>query len=199
MFNFNINWLKIIKETTPSDNHSVWLFDWLKVLVSPFVKIYQEFLIAYDAYVLKIRYNGQVNYLEKRLNDRFSPTIGGIYIVDCIVNSPIYLYRKIEVQPPLYLYRKWKGSITYPVDDYAVMDNKVFKCLISNISHNPSLHPTYWQYVKEVTYLNRNNEFNIQYNFIVRIPSLVTFNVIELRAIVDFYRLAGKRYKIEIY
>lgn len=199
MFNFNINWLKIIKENTPLEYHSVWLFDWLKVLVSPFVKIYQEFLIAYDAYVLKIRFNGQIIYLQKRLNDRFSPTTGGIYIIDGSLLNPVYIYRNIEVQPPLFLYRKWKQTINYPVDDYCVYDNKVYKCLIANIHNNPALNPTKWQYVKDITFIRTNAEFNIQYNFIIKIPSSVVFNVIELRAVVDFYRLAGKRYKIEIY
>lgn len=199
MFNFNINWLKIIKENTPLEYHSVWLFDWLKVLVSPFVKIYQEFLIAYNAYVLKIRFNGQIIYLEKRLNDRFSPTLGGIYIIDGSLLNPIYIYRKVEVQPPLYLYRKWKPIVNYVVDDFSVKSNKVYKCLVANTNINPDTNPTEWQFIKEITFIRTNTEFDIQYNFIIKIPSAVVFNVIELRALVDFYRLAGKQYKIEIY
>ena len=199
MFNFNINWLKIQKENVPPDNHSTWLFDWLKVLVCPFVKIYQEFLIAYDAYVLKIRYNGQVNYLEQRLNDRFSPTSGGIYIIDGATVDPIYLYRKIEIQPPLYLHRKWKQSISYVVGNFAVDNNKIYKCLVNNIHFRPSLNPTQWQYERDVTFIRSRIEFYLQYNFIIRIPSSVVFNSSELRAVVDFYRLAGKKYKIEIY
>lgn len=199
MFNFNINWLKIIKENTPLEYHSVWLFDWLKVLVSPFVKIYQEFLIAYNAYVLKIRFNGQVIYLEKRLNDRFSPTIGGIYIIDGSPLTPLYLYRNVEAKPPLYLYRKWKATSSYAVNEFSVKNNKVYKCLVANTNIDPISNPTEWQYVKEVTFIRKKTEFDIQYNFIIRIPAAVVFNVIELRAVVDFYRLAGKQYKIEIY
>lgn len=199
MFNFNLNWLKIIKENVPLFDHSIWLFDWLKVLISPFDKISKEFLIAYDLFVLKIRFNGQIIYLEKILNDKFSPTSGGIYIIDGNTNTPNYLYRKIEGKTPIYLYRKWKSTINYVVDNYVVINNKVYKCTVANIGFNPSLNPTKWVYHSDVVFFKRAVDFYIQYDFIVKIPSTLTFNNISLRAIVDYYRLAGKHYKIELY
>lgn len=199
MFNLNLNWLKIIKENLPFFLQTTRRIDWIKALISPFNQIYQEFLIQYQVYSYKIRFNGQVMYLEKILNDKFSPTYGGIYIADGITLYPTYLYRKIEIQPPLYLHRKWKQSISYVVGNFVVHQNKIYKCLVNNIHVQPSLNPIQWQYKRDITFIRRRIEFNIQYDFIVRIPASLTYNVVSLRAIVDFYRLAGKRYKIETY
>lgn len=38
-----------------------------------------------------------------------------------------------------------------------------------------------------------------QYQFIIKIPASITFNEARLRALVDFYKLSGKRYLIETY
>lgn len=199
MFNLNINWPKIIKENLPFFLHRTKRIDFIKALISGVNQIYQEFLVMYQVYVYKIRFNGQVIYLEKILNDKFSPTSGGIYIVDANTIPKNYLYRKSELKPPIYLYRKWKSTTNYSIGQFAVEGNNVFKSLTNNINSLPSTNPTDWQYHSDVVYLRRASEFYMQYDFIVRVPSTVTFNVVSLKAIVDYYRLAGKRYKIEIY
>ena len=38
-----------------------------------------------------------------------------------------------------------------------------------------------------------------QYQFIIKIPASISFNEARLRALVDFYKLSGKRYLIETY
>ena len=47
-------------------------------------------------------------------------------------------------------------------------------------------------------YLDREVDLD-QYHFIIKIPVSISFNEARLRAIVDFYKLAGKRYLIETY
>lgn len=47
------------------------------------------------------------------------------------------------------------------------------------------------------TYLDRGTGVN--YQFIVKIPVAITFNELQLRAKIDFYKLGGKRYTIETY
>lgn len=47
-------------------------------------------------------------------------------------------------------------------------------------------------------YLDRETAQD-QYQFIVKIPVALVFNEARLRALIDFYKLAGKRYLIETY
>lgn len=199
MFNFNINWLKIIKEHLPADLRVISVIEFLQVVISPFVEIYGEFMAKYQVLVYKVRFTGQVIYLEKILNDKFSPTSGGIYIVDGQTTPKKYLYRKSEGKPPQYRYRKWKGTYNYVPGDFGIYGNKVYKCLAAHTNILPLGNPTYWVYHTEVTYRRRNAEFNIQFNFIVKVPASLTFDSTSMRAIIDYYRLAGKRYKIETY
>lgn len=199
MFNFNINWLKIIKENLPFRLQTPIRMDFILVLFTPFIKIHQDFLLQYQVYVYKIRFNGQIQYLEKILNDKFSPTTGGIYIQDGNTNPVLYLYRQSESKPPLYLYRRWKTGVTYNTDTRVLDENKVYKALSVNTNIKPSMHPLVWQLQGDVTYMRRKSEMNMNFDFIVKVPSSLVFNIISMRAIIDFYRLAGKHYKIELY
>lgn len=199
MFNLIINWLKIVKENIPLDLHTNYLFDWIKVLISPFNKIYTEAMQAYEIFVVKIAYTGQVIYLEKILNDKFSPISGGIYIQDGTTLPKYYLYNKIELQPERYMYMNWQPTTNYLIGQYSVKYNKVWKALTNNNNSIPSAINTDWSYEKDIDFLMTTPEFNITYNFIVMVPSSLIFNSIEMSAIVDFYRLAGLRYKIQTY
>lgn len=197
MFNLNINWLKIIKENIPFDLQNLWIIDFIQILISPFKKIHQEFLMMYQVYVYKIRFNGQVQYLEKILNDKFDPVSAGIYIIDGNPAIPNYIYIQSESNPPIYLYRKWNSAVNYTTGQFSIEGNKVYKSLSSNTNKLPSTNPTDWDYEKEVTFIRRTSEFYIQFDFIVKVPSSLVFNLVSMKAIIDFYRLAGKRYKIE--
>lgn len=199
MFNLIINWLKIIKENIPLDLHTNYLFDWMKVLISPFNKIYTESMQAYEIFVIKIAYTGQVIYLEKILNDKFSPISGGIYIQDGTTLPKYYLYNKIETKPPRYLYMNWQPTTAYLAGEFSVKYNKVWKALNPNTNSIPSAINTDWVFHKDIEFLRTNAEFNITYNFIVMVPVALVYNTIEMKAVIDFYRLAGLRYKIQTY
>lgn len=198
MFNLNVNWLKIIKENTPSDSQTPAMIDILKALVSPFVAIYVAFIATYQDYIYKVRFTGQVIYLEKVLNDKFSPISGGIYIVDGQPNVKKYTYRRSEAKPPQYRYRRWKSVYNYAPGDFAVFGNVVYRCLVAN-NNVPPPNATFWVYHKDVVFKRRRSEFNIQFNFIVKVPAPLVFDPIAMSAEIDYYRLAGKRYKIETY
>lgn len=197
MFNINLNWLKIIKENLPFFLKTTRRIDWILALISPINKIYQEFLVMYQVYVYKIRFNGQVQYLQKILNDKFDPVSSGIYITDGLSFSPFYIYRKSESKPPVYLHRKWKQSINYTTGQIVFYENKIYKALSNNVHMNPALNPLVWQLVREVKYLRKRGEFYLQYNFIVNVPSSLTYDLNSMKAILDFYRLAGCKYLIK--
>lgn len=199
MFNLVLNWLKIIKENLPLELHSTSMFDLLKVLISPFNKIHSELLQAYDVFILKIRYTGQVCYLEEILNAKFSPLGGGIYIIDGGIADKRFIYNSIELKPPYYVYRVWQSTIAYDVNDFSTDGNKVYKCLVDNVNKQPSINPTEWEFYKNVEFIRKSAEFYLTYNFIVKVPSALVYNDISMRAIIDYYKLAGKKYKIEKY
>lgn len=198
MFNFNLNWLKIIKENLPSDYVNQYIIDFIKVLISPINQIYQDFMLMYQVYVYKIRFNGQVDYLEQILNDKFSPVIGGIYITDGGNANPNYLYRKSESKPPYYIYRKWNSTITYAIGNFSVLNNKVYIATASNSNSSPVLL-TNWAYHSDVKFIRKKSEFYFQFNFIVNVPSALVYNQTAMKAILNYYKLAGKQYKIITY
>lgn len=199
MFNLNINWLKIVKENLPSFLQKNRRIDFLKVLICPFVKIYTELLQAFDLFVLKIRYNGQVMYLEKILNKKFSPITGGIYIEDGFLVPNYYVYNRIELKDPIYIYNRWTSSLSFSPDEFCIYQNKVWKSLTSNSNSVPSLSNTDWSFVREVIYMRQREDFSLSYNFIVKVPASLVFNIIHMRAILDYYKLAGTQYKIITY
>lgn len=199
MFNLNINWLKIIKEQVPFLLRTPRRINWIKAMIAPFNQIYQEFLVQYQVYIYKIGFNGQIIYLEYILNRKFSPVSGGIFISDGVPVPKTFLYQSIELKPPRYMYNNWDAVTNYLVGHYAVKNNKVWKALANNTNSLPTVGNPDWAYHKEIEYLRTAAEFNIQYDFIVNIPSALVFNMVSLRGIIDYYRLAGKRYKIVYY
>ena len=82
MFNYTINWNRIVKENLPVFFHTVFRLSWIYALIKPFKQIYDEFTALRAEYILKVAYNGQTNYLEKLLNDTFDATLRRIYITD---------------------------------------------------------------------------------------------------------------------
>ena len=199
MFNFNINWSKIIKENLSEYFRGSNILSLLRVLISPFVALHLDFMQKYQVYVFKVRFTGQVAYLQKILNTVFSPNTGGIYIVNGQAITNRYLYRKSEGKPPQYRYKKWKSIYNYVPGDFAIYSNKVYKCRFAHTNIIPIASPFHWSFHKDVTYRRRRSEYNTQYDFIVRVPQIIPFNNAAMRALIDYYKLAGRNYKIEIY
>lgn len=199
MFNIVINWLKILKENTPQQlHHSTW-FDWLKVMIAPLNKIYTEFVQAYNLFVIKIRFTGQIIYLQKILNDKYPTALNGIYIIDALLASRFYLYNAVELKPPNYIYRNWKYNTNYAIDEFAVKDNKVWKAINAHINSAPSVGNANWVFYKNINFLYTSPEFLTTYNFIVMVPSVTVFNPTEMKALIHYYRLAGKQFKIQLF
>ncbi|MBL7813400.1 MAG: hypothetical protein JNL70_00240 [Saprospiraceae bacterium] len=115
-----------------------------------------------EAFILAKRYelsfNGQVIYLEHRLNDGFDSTLRRIYIGDAEPNNvqPSIVTNRSEGQPTIIVRNRGEVS-TVTVSVY------------------------------------NTAELQAQYDFIVFVPtSIYTSYQNELRAIVNYYRVAGK-------
>ena len=199
MFNYNINWVKIIKEYLPLLLRTSRRIDWIKAFIAPFNQMHQEFLVQYQVYIYKIRYTGQVIYLEKILNKKFSPITGGIYITNALPITRQYLYMAAELKPPRYLYNLWSATTSYAIGHYCAHGNKIWKALAANTNSQPSPLNSDWVFHKNIEFVRMASEFAMQYNFIVMVPAAITFDAIAMKGLIDYYRLAGKPYKIQIY
>ncbi len=67
--------------------------------------------------------------------------------------------------------------------------------------NNAEQHPQYLYNTSEnqPVFLYNEQEFDTNYDFIVWVPTAVTFNINRMRALINRYKLAGKRYDIQTY
>ena len=135
---------------------------WIKVILSPV----QSLITLYDAYVLnkrnELKYNGQVMYLERCLNDKFDPINRGIYIDDAVASGivPVFIYNVAENQETVVIYEANETEAT--------------------------------------TIIYENNELYGE-DFVVFVPVSVS-NLIghrRIKAVVDFYKITSKSFKIQ--
>lgn len=200
MFNYIIDWNKVVKKNLPLFLHIAFRLDWITAMIKPFKIIYTDFLVIKQEYIYKVGFTGQACYLQTILNQKFDPNNNGIFITNALTVGKYYIYRRIESKPPMYLYRRWKPTITYPAGIFVVEGHYVYgPSTNSSIGIQPSLYPGIFPVYKKINFLRKRSEFNLQYDFIVNIPSTLVYNSLHLRAVLDYYRLAGKRYQIVLY
>lgn len=198
MFNYNINWTKLVKENLPVFLHQAFRLTWIIALIAPVKKIYVDFLALRDEFIYKVRFNGQVIYLERILNDKFDFTLRRIYIEDGPAHS-FFVYRRTELKPDPYTYRIWKSTTAFAAGEFAVHANKVYKALVPNTNQAPSSNPSSWLFVKNLTFLWHATEFGITYNFIVNVPTALSLSEPGIKAQVNYYKLGGRTYIIKYF
>lgn len=179
MNNPNVSWIAHIYHALPQFMRKQRFLRFLKSGYAPLIWLYNQFLNYRNEQIFKLRYSGQVIYMEHMLNARFNngaPAYvngnpNGIYIgAGAITFNPPFIYQKQEaITEDLWLYNK---------------------------SETPD-HPddVIWLYTKEE--LN-----NLNYDFTVNVPFSVGDISINhellnaIRAWVNFYRQAGKSFII---
>lgn len=199
MFNYIINWDKTIKENIPVFFHTVFRLSWITALIKPFKVMHAEFLILRDDYMYKVRYNSQVIYLERILNDKFDSVNRAIYITDLNQINEEYWYQNIESKPANYLYSNWNVGTAYLIGEYAVDGNTVYIAIANNSGLQPSANLIEWEVYKANKFLYLKSEFNLSGGFIVNVPSALVYNDSMMRAIINYYRFASKQYVINLY
>lgn len=122
---YNLNFKKLLIWLLPTPLRRPWWIAWLLALISPLIKLYQEFLAFRTAVLYRLSIKPQVCFIEKALNDRFDVASRGIWIDDSIEFNPLPLFLKAENKPvvlykksegiPLILYTKGETA-TYTVD-----------------------------------------------------------------------------------
>jgi len=160
---FNINFAVLIRTLAPVRLRNSVMLAWLGALVNPVVWLYNLFTANRVNNLYILAHDSQVCYLQAALNDLFDPVSRGILIVDGPFEDPLYIYLVPENKP------LWIG-------------------LISEEGTTPYPDP-------EVLYTNSETTL-LGISFIVKVPVAVAagpgYDVLRLRALVDFYRLPGK-------
>jgi len=91
---------------------------WLLALLSPVIKLYEQFTAYYFLARRELSYNGQTMMMERALNDRFDPAFRRIRIVNADTQFDQtyfnfvreqqpwkYAHLEREDEPPLYMHR----------------------------------------------------------------------------------------------
>lgn len=155
-----IDFHKILRLILPLSKRKVKIDSWLYIILQPITYLNNLFYQFKEVTNYKLKFNGQVIYLEHYLNDLYDPSQRRIYIEDTSNTDPNYIFNRVELLPALILYNQSENTPVY--------------------------------------FLN-NNEYTEQIDFIVKIPSGININSDLLRLEIDYYKQAGKKYKIETF
>ena len=196
---FNIDWDKIITDNLDNFARQPNRVSRLKVAVYEVKNVHIKFLAFRDAVFKKVYHNGQVIYLEKVLNDTFDNISRDIYIDSDLVPSLYYLFKKSEILPPIYLYKKYSSTVTYIVGDYCEFKGDIFVSTYTVLNQSPQTHPGYWTLLGPVKWLRKKIDFLSSINFIVYVPTALTFDNSQMKFLINSYKQAGKNYLIKLY
>lgn len=195
---YNFNWLLFVRVFLASAIRKPRMIELFDTLVSPVKNLHTSFLAFIVEIIYKLRFNSQIIYLEKRLNDQWDNVQRGIYIENLNNASRFYVYNKVELKT-VYLYNKWKPTVNYVVGDRVTSDIYVWVCAVDNINVLPGINAVWTNTFKLRPYLLNLGEVLNQFDFIVWVPFNVVFDYNEMYATVLYYKLAGKRFAIQIY
>lgn len=196
---FDVDWNSLSQSIMPGWWRRSRFVTFVRVLISQVMAKHVEFKQTREQLIYDMTVTGQTMSLESALNDRFDDVDRGIYIDNQVDPTQLYIYRKVEAQPPLYIYRKWLITTNYGVGQFAQHKGRVWKCLVANIGFEPVDGSFRWQNYAAPIILRRKEVSQLSWDFKVFVPSAVTFDEQEMRALIDRYRLAGKRYTIIIF
>ena len=196
----NVNWTDLVQRLLPRWWRKPVMTAWLEVMLSQVRALHTAFLAYRTRVLYEMSLNGQTIYLELGLNDRFDPITRGIYIETIDDPTQLYLYRKVEDRPPLYIYPRWTATRFFFVGAFAIHEGNVWRCTVAGSGVEPGESSPSWEFHKEFDlYLRRKGESLQGVDFIVWVPLELVYDEFELRALVNRYKQAGKRYIIQTY
>lgn len=172
---------------------------WVLVLIYPFRSLYIKFQAFKTEVDYLNYYNSQIIYLEKVLNDKWDLLNRGIYIDNLADLDRLYIFNKLEAKPTTFVYNKWQPLILYPAGSQISYKLKIYQCTSPTTGQFPDITPGVWRYQKDAPIMRNKQEFNLQNDFIVYVPSSVTFDESQMRATINQYKFAGLNYQIIIY
>ena len=196
---FNIDFSALLTNNLPMEWITSLRLIWLKVLINEIKLNYGKFLDYRTAGLYKLSFNSQVIYLEHILNDMFDNINRGIYIDNVADLNRPYLHNKVEGVAPFYFYNNYNPSTSYIIGQRCVEGNTVYKAIGNGTGNLPSASPIYFIADKTIEFFKNKIEYQLMNDFIVMVPTSVTFDTNAMKAVVNYYKLAGKRYTIQTF
>lgn len=196
---YNVNWDALVQGLTPRWWRKVRFVLWMRILYSQVERLHNLVSEYRSGAIYDLTITGQTMSLENALNDRFDDISRGCYIENLNDLTQTYLYNKAEGQPLLYLYNKWQSTMAFLDGQFCAHLGSIWVCNTDNTNEVPSLSSSVWSYVRPVLYLINKGEALQSLDFIVWVRVLLLFDQVEMRALIDTYKLAGKRYTIMTY
>lgn len=196
---YNVNWDTLMQTLLPAWWRKSKFVAWMRVAYAPVVKLYAKFMQFREETIYDITLTGQTMSMEQALNDRFDSIGRGIYIENLNDLTQTYLYNKVEGQPQRFLYNKYNAVRAYTTGQFAVYKDRVWRAVAPSTGQVPSMASIYWASHGPRFIVLNHIEALQPFDFIVWVPIAIIFDMNEMRALVDTYRLAGKRYQILTY
>lgn len=201
MFNYTVNWLKIIKENLPSFLHTDRRLKFIESLMKPLKDLHAGFLLMVDEYSQRARFTSEKQYIQKALNLKYDPIGNGITIENNLPKRVI-VYQDDELQVNPWVFQEWNDTTSYLIGEFAQYDLGVYKAKTNNLNKKPSTNPGDWDvelYAVSVTIVRQDSEYDLVNYFTVKVPVAIPYVEEEMRAIIDLYSLAGIDYNIITY
>lgn len=195
---FSVNWNWFAQVSMPEWWRKTRMVAFVRLLLSPVAYLHGVFLTFRSRTIYDMEHTGQTMSLEHCLNDRFDPIDRGVWIENLDDLTQTYIYRKVEDRPTPILYRRWDPETSYPVGRRVSWNGIVWSAALANLNEQPGAN-AHWAYVGKTFRLLRKGETLQPFDFIVWTPILLVFDEAEMRALIDTYRMAGKRYSIQTY
>lgn len=197
---FNVNWPQLQSENTPKRYRAKpVMYEWISTLLSPIISLHQSFLIFRQEALYRSRFTAQIIYLEKRLNDRFDSVNRGIWIDNVADRGWVYIFNQIENRQAIYFYNNYSASVTYQVGEFAQTATGVYKCILISTGNFPDSSTSYWSFHSAAHYFKNLAEYNQIVDYKIMVPVSLVFSQDEMKSIVNYYNLAGKKYSIHTY
>lgn len=201
MFNYAVNWLKILQENLPLFLHKTKRLDLLQALIKPLKDMHASFLVFAADALQKGRFTMEKIYIEKALNLKYDPIGNGIFIGNSLPNRVI-IYQEAELQRTTWVFNEWNSGTAYLIGQTAQEQLGVYKAKTNNTNKQPSANPADWDVeinANSITVIRQDSEFSPATHFIVKVPVAIPYVDAEMRALIDLYNLAGMTYTIITY
>lgn len=201
---FNVLFAYLVRNLLPTRLRQSRIIAYAKLLISYIDKIYNEYVAYRTIKLYDINFTGQVMYLQKRIRDTFD--CQGILIEDGVLSLPFYLSNKDELNLPVFTGNMFILGHQYQAGESIVFENKWYDYISTGSGINPNLEPGTVVTLGDdyEFFLSNQAELSSQNDFIIKIPAVCYNNMtlsdfVEMRAIIEYYKLANKTYTIISY
>lgn len=158
---FDVDFRKLLYNLYPHFLRKAVNLAWVNSMVRGLETTHGVFKAFRDNINYKLQFTGQVNYLERVLNDQFDPIGRAIFIEDTSNQDLNFLFNVPELEVDMYVFNVAEAGPPLYLVNQLELEQKTF--------------------------------------FIVNIPAAIFFREVDVRALVDTYRQAGKPYLVETF